>query len=216
MKKSLVLGILGLATAAVSSYGQGNVFLDNYLQSTFNPVVLSDGITKAPAGYTVQIYYGAAGNNFAAAFNTAAAGDTTGMADPTTLGALVAGSGAGSTAAIYSSPALAGYFTATSSFQIQPGSANPAQSYFTIVIAAYNGSSYDALNTTFRGYSQAVYIQDASPIVAGGADIGTFYPNGTSMAYAPMIEVHPVPEPTTLALGGLGGLAMLLMRRRKA
>ena len=30
MKKSLVLGILGLAAAAVTSYGQGYITLDNY------------------------------------------------------------------------------------------------------------------------------------------------------------------------------------------
>lgn len=31
-----------------------------------------------------------------------------------------------------------------------------------------------------------------------------------------MYTVTPVPEPTTLALAGLGGLSLLLLRRRKA
>ena len=59
MKKSIVLGILGLAAGAVASYGQGAVFLDNYVKSTYNPVyesvALGGGLLNCT--FTAQIYY---------------------------------------------------------------------------------------------------------------------------------------------------------------
>jgi hypothetical protein len=223
MKKSLVLGILGLATAAVTSYGQGAVFLDNYFQSTFNPILVQNGLFShefipIPAGWTVGLYYDPTPNqNIVAAVNAAEAADPMGVADPHSLNAaLVAATGPGSTAPILSD--FPGYFQASSSFMIQPGATTPAQASYTIVVVAYNGSSYMAGNTAMRGYSQAVFIQDAFPSIADGtADIGNFFPKGSSYTEtAPMFEIWIVPEPDTLALAGLGGLSLWLLRRKKA
>ena len=201
MKKSLILGIFGLATAAVSSYGEGNIFLDNYLSDTYNPVCLSAefGGGPAPVGFTVGLYYDPTPNeNIVGSI----AADPTGYADPSALNsALIPATGLGSTASIF----IPGYFSATSSFLIQPGVANPPQSSYTIMVVMYNGSSY--ASSTIRGHSVPVYIQDASPIIFMGADIGYAFPANT-----PMIGV--VPEPGTLALAGLGGLAMLMLARR--
>lgn len=205
MKKSLVLAILGLATAAVTSYGQGAIFLDNYVFSTYNPVVLSPALGggMAPIGWNVGLYYDPTANqNITGAIGA----DPDGTAIPTSLNAaFVLATGPGSTAAI--NPA--GYFVATASFLIQPGALTPAQGFYTIMVVAYNGANY--ASSTDRGHSAALYIQDAAPNISDGADIGTLFPSS-----ATMITVNPVPEPTTLALGGLGGLAMLLMRRKKA
>lgn len=213
MKKSLVLGFLGLAAGAVSSYGQGAIFLDNYLLSTDNPVYEHTflGTFLLPAGYTVGLYYDPTANqNIAAAVNAAEAADPFEESDPHSLNAaLVAATGPGSTAPIYSMPALAGYFSASSSFLIQPGATVPAQSSYTIMLVAYNGATYDT--SIFRGYSAAVYIQDAAPSIAQGGDIGEAFPANT-----PLFTIFVTPEPGTLALAGLGGLALWLMRRKKA
>jgi hypothetical protein len=210
MKKSLVLGILGLTVGTVASYGQGNLFLDNYIASNGNPVYESAALGGGlvPGGFTAQLYYDpTAGANIASAINTAEAADLTGAANPTTFsGSLVAATGAGSTAAFVSFDP--GYFESSASFNIQPGAATPAQSSYTLLIVAYNGSSY--ASSTIRGYSQAIYFQDAAPDVAFGGDLGLAFPGGT-----PLFTVNPVPEPTTMALGALGGLGLLLFRRKQ-
>lgn len=207
MKKSLVIGILGLAVGAVSSYGQGAIFLDNYLSGTYNgifqAVTLGGGLV--PVGWTAGLYYNPAANQD---IRGSIAADPTGTADPGSLNPLlVLATGPGSTAPF--NPA--GYFSSGDSFTIQPlaGTVAVPQNSYSLMLVAYNGASYS--NSMIRGHSAAVYIQDAAPSVPNGADLGTFFPAGV-----PMFSVSEVPEPTTMALAGLGGLSLLLFRRKKA
>ena len=205
MKKSIVLGILGLAAGAVSTCGQGCIFLDNYFSSTYNPATYDAefGGRLLPAGFTIGLFYDPVANQNIVG---SVAFDPTGVAIPTSLNPLlVAATGPGSTAPIYSDPSLYGYFSASTSFLIQPGAAVPPQSSYTIMLVAYNGSSY--YTSTIRRHSVAVYIQDAAPWVAWGADIGYAFPANT--------PIFNVPEPGTLALAGLGGLSLWLMRRKQ-
>lgn len=202
MKKSLILGILGLAVGAVSSYGQGVVFLDNYLVSA--GAIVSYGASLGggplPSGFTAGIYYDPTAN---ANITGSVAADPTGTADPSTLNAaLVAATGSGSTAPFIGS----GYFYAGASFLVQPGAATPAQSSYTFMIVAYNGATYDT--STIRGHSTAFYLQDAAPDVVFGGDLG--------QAFSAFAVSSVVPEPTTIALGGLGLAALLIARRKKA
>ena len=216
MKKSLVLGILGLATAAVTSYGQANIFLDNYVASSYNPVTYNGSKVTSTlfGGFTVGMYYDpVAGQDVTAAFNAAMAGDVSHTALPSALSSsLIAATGTGATAPIL--PAAPGYFSAPASFQIQ-ASGNP--STFTLVVVAWAGGSSYA-TAAYRGYSQAVMISAAAPSVGNGGDVGLFFPMGTGPALTevPMFSVYQVPEPTTLALGGLGGLALLFLRRKQS
>ena len=206
MKKSLVLGILGLATAAVTSHGVGAIFLDNYFFSTYNPVCLPAwfGGGLAPAGFTVGLYYDPVPNQD---ITGSVAFDPTGLALPTSLNpAFVRATGPGSTATI-GHWAPAGYFYANTSFLIQPVELTPPQASYTIMVVMYNGADY--ASSTARGHSAPVYIQDAAPTIPAGADVGLAFPPNV-----PMIGV--IPEPTTMALSGLAGLSLWLLRRKQS
>jgi hypothetical protein len=76
-----------------------------------------------------------------------------------------------------------------------------------------NGAGNWAANGFF-GYTAEGTVTPGSA-VGGGGDPTIFtsiFANGSLTLYA----VTPTPEPTTLALAGLGGLSMLLIRRRKS
>jgi len=87
-----------------------------------------------------------------------------------------------------------------------------------IVAVSWNneGGTVTSLNTALNdagsdgiGYSWSfTYLTGAT---SGSAVDTTFSSSGL-----PPFGIAPVPEPTTLALAGLGGLSMLFLRRRKA
>lgn len=90
-------------------------------------------------------------------------------------------------------------------------------------VQGYNGGSlvYDnhyVLNTTGPQYLVFNFsgITDARFTTSGGVDAG-FGGSGTQFALDNLTigNVAPVPEPSILALAGLGGLALLLRQRRK-
>jgi len=201
MKKSLILGILGLTAGAVSSYGQGAVYIDNYQTSgpliTFSGALGGGGVDST---FTIGLYYGPANVNAV----SSVAADASGFALPTSLySSFILASGANSTAAW----AVPGEFTPNGSFVIQPSAATPAQSSYTMMVVAYNGADY--ADSTIRGHSTAFYLQDANPSVNFGADLGN------SFSAFSVYSVVSAPEPSSLALAGLGGFGMLMAFRRK-
>lgn len=202
MKKSLIIGMLGMAVLATQTYGQGFIALDNY-DSTASPLVtygpntggtVGTGINTA--GWTVGIYFaqgGVAGSVGA---------DATGTADPSTLGGgLALASGPGSTAAIYTSTFnTPGKFFTPNTFQASAA----VGSTITLEVVAYNGANY--LSSGMRGHSTAFTMTTA----AGNAPTPNFV--GDSM---PTFSVFVVPEPSVFALAGLGGAFLMMIRRKK-
>ncbi|MFZ0825872.1 MAG: PEP-CTERM sorting domain-containing protein, partial [Verrucomicrobiia bacterium] len=152
------------------------------------------------AGWTMGMYY-ALGN-----VTGSVASDPTGIADPSTLGGgLQLASGAGSTAAFQTSAFGAAGQAQAAFFYAVPGSLSAGGQIVTLIVTAYNGASY--LASFDRGHSIAFILTTSantspSPTVTGSA--------------MPTFSALPVPEPTTLALAGLGGLGLLLFRRKQA
>jgi hypothetical protein len=199
MKKSILLAI-GVA-AGMTSYGQGAIKLDTY--NTYGPYVTygagSDGVLGAKVGstYTMGLYY--------VIGNVAIGADPTGIAVPSTLsGGLVLGTGLGSTAQFATAGAPLGAAYANDAYNV-PGTVATGGTTVTFEIVAYNGSTY--ANSTDRGHSVAFQL------VTSDSSSPTTVKTGSAM---PAFTVLPVPEPSTLALAGLGGLSLLLMRRKKA
>ena len=199
MKKKLLLSVLGMT--AVSSFGQGAIKLDNY--NTSGPYVTYGAGwgaltgTGLGTGWTMGFYYWNALGNFTGSTFS----DPSGFADPTTLGSYLLATGAGSTATFgldgQNGAARAGSVWAV---PIAPGSAGGAT--VTLMIVAYVGSSY--MTAWDRNHSAPFTL------VTSDSSSPSTIRTGTAM---PGFTVPMFPEPSALALAGLGGAAWLLFRR---
>jgi hypothetical protein len=79
-------------------------------------------------------------------------------------------------------------------------------------ILAQTGVAYSSGNNYFFGVSPVAYTFSGSP--TPGTPTSIFGGTGLTAGIT-LDEVLPIPEPSTIALAGLGGLAMLMFRRRK-
>ena len=189
----LTVGIVGVLVTTVSSQAQGYIVLDNYDVTPGNLITYGGGaggtLGTGIIGpqWTIGMYY--------AAGTVPVVLDPAGFADPLTLGPLTLATGPGATSSLW--PGLPGYFAATNSFS-PPGSAGGET--YTFVVVAFNGSTYDT--SMIRGHS-AGFTEALSPGI----------PNGMAQAMPAFSVIGPVPEPTTIALGGLGVSILLLARR---
>jgi len=196
MKKSVVIAALGLAAGAMTSFGQGSMTFNSYLanSSAGVPVYLNTvGGSLLGAGYTADL-----------AYSTTAFTDTAGNGNLNGSLSLSASSLFNVATPFGTSGATLGYFQSPHNFSLSPYTAGTTV-YFEVI--AYNGSSY--ANATIRGHSASfsttLATGSALPVDIGAAGF-------TSFAVS---AVTAVPEPTTLALAGLGGLASLVALRRK-
>jgi hypothetical protein len=98
-------------------------------------------------------------------------------------------------------------------------SANLGTSWTTVSGELAGSWSGNSLANQFFGVSQMGFGysgggQTPASLAASLFGVTTAMPGGLSQGFS-LFEVIPVPEPSTMALAGLGGLSLLLFRRRK-
>ena len=199
MKKSVLIALFG--AASIAAYGQGQIIFDNYAGTQSQVVRYSAGLGGATVGseFNVGLLYFIGTSPSDLAPNTGAMTAFNSGNPVTTLG--LGQSGDGGT--------YAGWFTGLQ--QTIPGVTAGTAGNVSFVVEAFNGTTY--ANSTIRGQSaifNAPTYTGSGPIPDMGAvipqDGGTFFTVGS---------VAPVPEPSSLALAGLGGFGMLMAFRRK-
>jgi len=201
MKKSIILAVLGVAATASPSFGQGTITFNSYIAN--NSVGILTLFGAGVAGQT-------AGTGLSAGWTAGLLYSLSPVSDPATTDSTSA-----------SLPLLANWTTAPNTAVFQTSSGNvpgyfqgspfvlaggtDGQLVYFQVVAYQTGLTYDT--STVRGHSAAF---------TGVLHTGVNQPvNMDNMGVFSVFTVAPVPEPATLALAGLGGLASLVMLRRK-
>jgi len=194
--KKLYLTAIICAGTAVGALAQGTIIFDS-------------------SASTGSVTFGVPKPNASAPTNTPAAGTWTAallFAPGTTLGQPL-----GSftqIATVSGSDANNGYISGSTIETIPSGDGESAGAAGTFIVEAWTGS--------YANYAAAL-VGTAGTYVGASVEFANNVgnPNPPPTAAQPMtgwdgnLELFPIPEPGTLALGGLGAAALLLFRRRK-
>jgi hypothetical protein len=193
MKKSIFIAVLGLAAGVASSYGQGFVYMNSYSANGSTGFITSyfTGGAPVPGTFTAELFY--------------ALGTVSDPVDPASISSIISPISSAFTALpssiIAYNSANDGYF-----------GANPIGPTVSVPGASSGAVSFELLAFSADGkYIGRSGSWTESAIGASTQSVSFFGDHGT----APNFLVAPVPEPATLALAGLGGLASLVALRRK-
>jgi PEP-CTERM motif len=196
-----VLGFAGLVGLAASSYGQGNVYFNTYASTPYYPIVygsVAQGVDASLAGTGAGVNVSAELGYFIG--TSSSPSDFTLL--PTSITAVSplseAPNGVGSPTTGYingSTVSIPGYSAGPISFEILAW------------VASGTGAGGGTFGTS--GYTGSLIWTE--PSIASGQS-----PAGYFTAMPGDITLTPVPEPSTWALAGLGALAFLAFRRKKA
>ncbi len=189
MKKSIVLAVIGLAAGVTTTFSQGLAYFDSYY--------LDIPINGVAPGFTAALVYSLTPMTDSAGNGAINPGFSTAYQSPDSSNP----ANGLMTASFFDSDGAYYFFGHGNSLYFElPSYTGSANVYFEVL--AYNGASYDT--STIRGHSAAF----GTPLATGA----------NSPVYLPFASfaVSAVPEPTTLALGGLGLAALFLFRRKQA
>jgi hypothetical protein len=211
MKRSIIAAILGVAASVATTYGQGIILFNNYASHNYNPVVTTLGANVASPTVEVALFYvlgNATGDTTSQFLTAAGSAVATTFIDPTL-----------NSAGSYGGTGPGGYY--------DDGTAVSLASWTTSQTATFMVEAWD---TTAGGtYTTAGNLIGTSALWTEVVDPG--YASSTLTGYGIIPSslgapaefmntgmptlVMSVPEPTALALAGLGGLASLMAFRRK-
>jgi hypothetical protein len=200
-----VLGAAGLVGLTASSYGQGQIEFNTYASTGYYPVTYG-----AAAQTALGVGQYAVGQNVDAElgyFVGALSANTSFTLIPSTIQAV----GADAEAVNGTGPSAVGYIEGGTVVGGIPGySSGPVSFEILAWIASGAGSGGGTYATSL--YNGVYKWQDS--IAAG--NVGPSSAPALFSALGGNAVLAPVPEPTTLALAGLGGAALLALRRKKA
>ena len=198
--KKLLLTLAIVASAAVS-YGQGTIQFNNSTLQRFQVVTNGSGQApvNAPASFAVNIgfFYAGPGTNSAT------------LALSPTLGTMSATPGVMNAQAIY------------------PLAGTEPNDTVTMLVRAWSssfGSNWQAAQVAYLAGTPGVAYgetaqRNSDPLGATAGPGQVIWQGATGTAttkFTPLlINVNPVPEPTTIALGILGAGSLLFLRRKK-
>jgi len=226
MKRKLIASLLSVAAGSAmvaSSYGQGTIIFSNYAPSDTGspsaPVTFGNGPAAGQAvnsAFTAELLYSYVGMTGGTASSVAgfdvAQNSTGGIATAAIINPTVAPITVPFNA--NTAPFPQGYLglfgfsdpTTSSSGVTIPGYASGSVTFEVLVSGTFNSATYTGISTSFAIPSLATGLATAGDLFNGG-NTGSFL--------TPMTVSTVVPEPTTIALAGLGMASLLAIRRRK-
>jgi hypothetical protein len=188
---------LGLVAAGTLAYGQGTIYLQNSVSTPVKIVPTGGAAANVPTTAGLMnygVFYGTSSSSLSLS-------PILGVNSTTSTGIILAGSGS------------------STAYQI-PGSVGAGDVYWLQIKGwtASFGSDWQTASTTQGAYFGQTDIRQVT--LAGPAGPGTQIwqsASGTSANkfYAMTLNQVNVPEPSTMALAGLGAAALLIFRRRK-
>jgi len=199
MKMKTTLAVLFGLAIAVSAFGQGQVVFRN---TTTSAVFMPDGVTRVPPNTAIAgLYYS---TDLARPNNPAIPNDewVLGATTPIAPSAAFAGVYSGGTVTLANAPVGSQVI-----LQVRAWSA-PLTTFPTYE------SAFAGPDTTLIGNSEVLGSRTAGAgdgIYLGGTSVPI--PNISTVVRS--FSLHPVPEPSVLVLGLLGGLGAMILLRRK-
>ena len=219
MKKLVVIATVAATLAGISAFGQGYFAVSAGPSSVWTSTSLPGGPTRGPASYDVALLW-APGSGVTPLVDSLMA------STPTNFAGSVNGALAWTDILNDGNFQLAYRNTDSTAVQVANGangsfSYNAATSFPISGTGAGGGTATLFLIAWSNAYATPALAAAAGSILGWSAPFNYNYtssigtpPTILAAGFTPF-GVAAVPEPTTMALAGLGGLSLLLFRRRK-